>query len=179
MARTDIAGTDIAGTDAAGTDAAGTETPADQLRRLVRIVRERTGVDLPAAATPASAFTVQQGLPDRLVCGRVILVGDAAHLISPIGGQGMNLGWLDSLALASTLERALGRPAAAATLLDRYDRRRRRTARLALRQAGFNMAMGRPVHGVRLRLRNGAVRMLALPPASSLLARAFTMRWLQ
>jgi len=59
-----------------------------------------------------------------------------------------------------------------------YDRRRRRSARMAARQAGFNMAMGRPARGLRLRLRNGAVRLLAQPPLNGLLARAFTMRWL-
>ena len=40
------------------------------------------------------------------------------------------------------------------------------------------MAMGAPATGVRLRLRNGAVRVLAVPPLRGLLARAFTMRWL-
>ena len=40
------------------------------------------------------------------------------------------------------------------------------------------MAMGAPASGVRLRLRNGAVRVLAVPPFRGLLARAFTMRWL-
>ena len=49
---------------------------------------------------------------------------------------------------------------------------------MAMRQAGFNMAMGRPIDGVPLRARNSVVRMLALPPANGVVARAFTMRWL-
>ncbi|HSP51882.1 MAG TPA: FAD-dependent monooxygenase, partial [Cryobacterium sp.] len=145
---------------------------------LAALIRARTGTHLPATTAAASAFSVQQRLATSLVAGRVVLIGDAAHQISPIGGQGMNLGWLDALQLAPALERALREPDAAASVLGDYDRRRRRSARMAARQAGFNMAMGSPVDGLRLRARNGLVRTLAVPPASAVLARAFTMRWL-
>ena len=145
---------------------------------LAVLIRARTGTCLPQTTAVASAFSVQQRLATRLVAGRVVLIGDAAHQISPIGGQGMNLGWLDALQLAPALTRALRQPDAAADLLGDYDRRRRRSARMAARQAGFNMAMGSPVDGLRLRVRNGLVRTLAVPPASAVLARAFTMRWL-
>jgi len=145
---------------------------------LATLVRDRTGIELPPTDAAASAFAVQQRLARRLVAGRIVLVGDAAHQISPIGGQGMNHGWLDALQLAPALERAIRDPAAAASVLAGYDRRRRRSARMAARQAGFNMAMGRPAKGMRLRARNGLVRALAVPPASAILARAFTMRWL-
>ncbi len=131
----------------------------------------------PSADQP-SAFAVRQRLAGSMSVGRVAVVGDAAHEISPIGGQGMNLGWLDCLALAPALERALAEPGAAASVLADFDRRRRRAARTAVRQAGFNMAMGRPAEGARLRIRNALVRVLAVPPASGILARAFTMRWL-
>jgi 2-polyprenyl-6-methoxyphenol hydroxylase-like FAD-dependent oxidoreductase/2-polyprenyl-3-methyl-5-hydroxy-6-metoxy-1,4-benzoquinol methylase len=145
---------------------------------LAALIRARTGTHLPPTTATASAFSVQQRLATSLVAGRVVLIGDAAHQISPIGGQGMNLGWLDALQLAPALERALRDPDAAASVLGDYDRRRRRSARMAARQAGFNMAMGGPVQGLRLRARNGLVRTLAVPPANAVLARAFTMRWL-
>jgi 2-polyprenyl-6-methoxyphenol hydroxylase-like FAD-dependent oxidoreductase len=145
---------------------------------LAILVRARTGIELPPTDAAASAFAVQQRLARRLVDGRIVLIGDAAHQISPIGGQGMNLGWLDAARLAPALERAIREPAAAAAVLAGYDRHRRRSARMAARQASFNMAMGRPATGLRLRARNGLVRALAVPPASALLARAFTMRWL-
>ncbi|WP_241976638.1 MULTISPECIES: FAD-dependent monooxygenase [unclassified Cryobacterium] len=145
---------------------------------LAALIRARTGTQLPPTTAAASAFSVQQRLATSLVAGRVVLIGDAAHQISPIGGQGMNLGWLDALQLAPALERALRDPEAASGVLGDYDRRRRRSARMAARQADFNMAMGGPVQGLRLRARNGLVRALAAPPASAVLARAFTMRWL-
>ena len=145
---------------------------------LAEIVRWRTGVVVGEPLGPASAFGVQQHLAARLVAGRVALVGDAAHEISPIGGQGMNLGWLDAVQLAPALTSAIRATNAAPRALEAYNRRRRRTARTAAVQAGFNMAMGRPMTGVRLATRNALVRSLALPPASAVVARAFTMRWL-
>nr|WP_241976384.1 NAD(P)/FAD-dependent oxidoreductase [Cryobacterium algoricola] len=152
--------------------------PDASSRDLAAIVQSRTGVVLPSSGAAVSAFAVQQRLAERLVSGRIVLVGDAAHQISPIGGQGMNLGWLDGLQLAPALARAIAEPDAAASVLEDYDRRRRRSARMAARQAGFNMMMGRPATGLRLRLRNGLARTLAVPPASGVLASAFTMRWL-
>jgi 2-polyprenyl-6-methoxyphenol hydroxylase-like FAD-dependent oxidoreductase len=147
-------------------------------RDLAGVIRSRTRVDLPTSSDAPSPFAVQQRLADRFVARRLVLIGDAAHEISPIGGQGMNLGWLDAVALVPALEQALREPEAAAPVLARFDRRRRRAARMAARQAGFNMAMGRPAAGARLAVRNGLVRVLALPPARAVLARAFTMRWL-
>ncbi|MEO6310166.1 MAG: NAD(P)/FAD-dependent oxidoreductase, partial [Leifsonia sp.] len=181
---------------------------------LAATIRRRTTVNLTDAVAPPSAFAVQQRLAERMVVGRIVLLGDAAHEISPIGGQGMNLGWLDAMALAPALERAVAVDRAArgdsgsgngdgdddgsddgsgnrgngsvsadsrrdvTAALAAYDQRRRSAARMAVRQAGFNMAMGRPYEGVRLHARNALVRLLAVPPTNQVLARAFTMRWL-
>ena len=159
------------------TDRLATEADSAELAALIR---HRTGVCVAAPLGPASAFEAQQHLAARLHSqrGRIVLVGDAAHQISPIGGQGMNLGWLDAIALAPALQRALLDPASATAALADYDRVRRRAARRAVLQAGFNMEMGRSARGLRLGARNTLVRALTLPPANELVARAFTMRWL-
>ncbi|WP_313817632.1 NAD(P)/FAD-dependent oxidoreductase [Citricoccus sp.] len=57
----------------------------------------------PATATMVRSFSVYRQLARRMVAGRTVLIGDAAHAISPIGGQGMTLGWLDALALSPVL----------------------------------------------------------------------------
>jgi 2-polyprenyl-6-methoxyphenol hydroxylase-like FAD-dependent oxidoreductase len=143
---------------------------------LATIVTARTGasIDL-ASATEPSAFTARQHLADRFASGRIALAGDAAHEVSPIGGQGMNLGWLDVVHLDTDLARALadGAPEHPFT---RYARDRRKAALRATRQAAFNMTMGAPAAGFRLGARNRLVRVLAVWPLRSVLASAFTMR---
>ena len=68
---------------------------------LVETIRRRAGIDVdPASNSMLSRFGVRTRLVRRMVTGRTVLIGDAAHEISPIGGQGMNLGWLDAAALA-------------------------------------------------------------------------------
>lgn len=60
-----------------------------------------------------SRFQVHHKLADRLHDGPFLLVGDAGHVHSPAGGQGMNLGLRDAEALSRALEEALrtGSPA--------------------------------------------------------------------
>lgn len=61
---------------------------------------------------------------ERYVQGRVVLVGDAAHLFSPTGGFGMNTGVSDAIDLAWKLEASL-HGWAGPRLLGSYDRERR------------------------------------------------------
>ncbi|MBX3606977.1 MAG: FAD-dependent monooxygenase [Piscinibacter sp.] len=73
----------------------------------------------------SSRFRLHHRVADSYRAGRVLLAGDAAHVHSPAGGQGMNVGILDALALATALQRAL---AGDADALDAYGAARRPVA---------------------------------------------------
>ncbi|MFB9994433.1 FAD-dependent oxidoreductase [Deinococcus oregonensis] len=141
---------------------------------LTDTVLKRSGLYLPPGeCSMLSAFEVRHHLAAQMVRGRLILIGDAAHEVSPIGGQGMNLGWLDAAALADVL----GTGAEISGLVA-FERRRRQSARIATRQAEINMFFGRPAGEIPQRRRERLVRGLLTSGAQPLLAKAFTMRWL-
>ncbi len=70
-----------------------------------------------------SRFRIHHRVADTYRAGRLLLSGDAAHVHSPAGGQGMNLGIQDAVALADALARVLaGEPD---SVLDDYSAERR------------------------------------------------------
>ncbi|CAG4918775.1 2-octaprenylphenol hydroxylase [Paraburkholderia saeva] len=76
--------------------------------------------------TPAQGFPLALQTVDRLIAPRVALVGDAAHLIHPLAGQGMNLGLRDVDALADVIaKKEAFRDLGDTVLLRRYERARR------------------------------------------------------
>jgi 2-polyprenyl-6-methoxyphenol hydroxylase-like FAD-dependent oxidoreductase len=75
----------------------------------------------------SSRFRVHHRLADHYRAGRLFLAGDAAHVHSPAGGQGMNTGIQDAVALAARLAAVL-QDGAADTELDEYEAERRPVA---------------------------------------------------
>ncbi|MEU7970874.1 FAD-dependent oxidoreductase [Micromonospora sp. NPDC049089] len=110
-----------------------------------------------------SRFRVHHRIADTFRVGPVLLAGDAGHVHSPAGGQGMNLGICDAVALGTAVADVLdGGPE---TLLDDYTARQRPMAEDVLsfaagltRMAGVSPAR-RPARDVLLRLLG------AVPPA--------------
>ena len=154
-------------------------TPAEtaDAHRLVGLVQQRTGI-LPEVETNTmvSAFSVRSTLARRTVAGRVLLIGDAAHEISPIGGQGMNLGWLAAHALSPLIHRGVAGESVEGQLKE-FDAGRRRAAVIARRQSEVNMMLGRPLPAPFLQLRNLAIGAAASVPAiNKWTARRFTMQ---
>lgn len=102
-------------------------------------------------------FRVSHRLAAAYRVGRVFLLGDAAHVHSPAGGQGMNLGIRDALVLADLI--------ASGADLDDYERRRRPLAQRVI-SATDRMTRAATVRGGPQRLaRNALVGGLTSIPA--------------
>lgn len=79
------------------------------------------------ASSQRAAFTLQRRHALQYVQSRIALVGDAAHTVHPLAGQGVNLGLLDAAALSEVLLEAFasGRDCGDYTILRRYERWRK------------------------------------------------------
>jgi 2-polyprenyl-6-methoxyphenol hydroxylase-like FAD-dependent oxidoreductase len=70
----------------------------------------------------AAGFALRRMHADRLVSARLALIGDAAHNVHPLAGQGLNLGFGDAQSLAGILaERGMANDCGSASLLRRYE----------------------------------------------------------
>jgi 2-polyprenyl-6-methoxyphenol hydroxylase-like FAD-dependent oxidoreductase len=121
-----------------------------------------------------SSFGVQKLVAQPMVKHRIILAGDAAHVVSPIGGQGMNLGWLGVWDLAQSLNQILAKGEKANNILKKFGKRRQKAARNAIRRGEMNMRLGRQSNFPAFR--NSIVWLMINSPLSQLMAKLFTMR---
>ena len=76
---------------------------------------------------PRFVYPLSLSLAERLYAPRIALIGDAAHGVHPVAGQGLNMGLKDAAALAEVLTDAarLGEDIGSETVLERYARWRR------------------------------------------------------
>jgi 2-octaprenyl-6-methoxyphenol hydroxylase len=101
---------------------------ADEASFLAELAK-RFGTKLGAIvlAGPRQSFPLDFQVARRFVAERLALVGDAAHAVHPLAGQGLNIGFRDVAALTEIVVEGarLGLDIGASGLLERYERWRR------------------------------------------------------
>ena len=140
-------------------DLAAVQAPEAIHRRVVATVGKR-----PYEVVWKSVYTYQQRALERFTHGRVLFLGDAAHLMSPFGGRGLNSGIQDAWNVVWKL--ALVRAGLApGALLETYDDERQPAAEENLRLTADTMRFLVPKRGP-ARWRRDAILRLSLPFAA-------------
>jgi len=117
----------------------GTDDPAGYLEQQVSCLAHVELRTRPLSGP--TRFRPERLLVQAFVSGRVLLAGDAAHVMSPIGGQGMNTGFGDASRLAPLLA-GVYRGRLPAGCFGLYARERRRVFRVACRRNASGMWLG-------------------------------------
>lgn len=126
------------------------DRPPMTLAELEASVKRVLGVDLPLRpASPDEPLDLRRfcGINSRIAsryqAGRVLLVGDAAHVHSPMGGPGLNLGLQDAVNLGWKLAAVLHERVDPA-LLSTYEAERRPAAERVIMHSRAQLALVRP-----------------------------------
>ena len=125
-------------------------TLRDLSEGLIAVYGTDYGIHSPTWITRFTDMTRQAAAYRK---GRVLLAGDAAHVHSPVGGQGLNTGVQDAVNLGWKLAQVVNRTSPE-SLLDTYHAERHPIAARVLRNTMAQVALGRPdertkaLHGI-------------------------------
>ena len=123
-----------------------------------------------------SSFGVQHLMAQTFHKNRVLLAGDAAHVVSPIGGQGMNLGWLGAEKCLVAITNALDHPDKSQLYFETFTSDQKKIVVQTAKRAEMNMHLGRSETSNMFY--KGLIYAMIKTPLSALLAKIFTMRGL-
>jgi 2-polyprenyl-6-methoxyphenol hydroxylase-like FAD-dependent oxidoreductase len=146
-------------------------------KMLKTLVHDRIGHFLEGCENyMMSSFGVQHHLTEKLYSGRSLLAGDAAHVVSPIGGQGMNLGWIGARHCAKAITKTIESNDQKNIHFEQYSAMHRKISKQVARRAELNMFLGRKETSNQIF--KMLVYLLINTRLSHLLAKLFTMRGL-
>ena len=153
----------------AGTAKSGTLRPDPTLAEVQKVLDER-GPGGITASDPfwLASFRINERKVADYRAGRVFLAGDAAHVHSPAGGQGMNTGMQDACNLAWKIALVHHGLAAPEPLLDSYSTERSAVGRQVLKDAGRLTTLAIMKGGIPQAIRNHVASLVfgLRPPAS-------------
>ena len=126
------------------------DEPPVSVPEIEASVKRVLGADVPLRPlSPAAPLDLRRfyGINSRIASqyrsGRVFLIGDAAHVHSPLGGPGLNLGLQDAVNLGWKLAAVIAGGAEPA-LLDTYEAERRAAAKRVIMHSRAQLALSRP-----------------------------------
>jgi len=140
-------------------------------------VLKRSGINIKSSKKISeSPFGVQHYLCECYYNDKIIFSGDSAHVMSPIGGQGMNTGFADADLSSSIIDILINKKQNDGKyLLKKYEQYRKKAAKIATKRAWLSMRVGTVKGAVLSLLRNVFVYILIallkekIPPYFSML----------
>jgi 2-polyprenyl-6-methoxyphenol hydroxylase-like FAD-dependent oxidoreductase len=145
------------------------------LLALTELIHERTGVSPDVTRNIMfSRFSLYRYQANTLVSGRTVLLGDAAHVMSPIGGQGMNVGWLNAWNLVDFITANRGRSNGVAIAFEKYNTSALRSFNKYADRADFNTKIGLPNRN--MKFISLFIKVVLRWPMSKFIGLRFTMR---
>lgn len=136
-------------------------TTPDKIRELVRPFRARLDDQ---DVRRAAVYVAHQRVAETYRAGRAFLVGDAAHLMPPFAGQGLNAGVRDASNIAWKIIEAI-KGGASDQLLDTYHSERRTHGAKMVKVSQRIGAVVMATHPVATRVRDKVVQLLRKAPA--------------
>jgi len=150
---------------------------ADPTLEEMQGIMDRRGPGGVKASSPVwlASFRINERKVHDYRVGRVFLAGDAAHIHSPAGGQGMNTGMQDACNLAWKLALVHRMGCAESPLLDSYSQERSEVGEQVLKGAGRITMVGTMKGDVKQAIRNHIAGMVfGLNPVRKAMANAMT-----
>ena len=131
----------------------------DEGTSLLDTVRNLSGHELLSSRRFfLGSFQPKRLLARRFFRGRCVLCGDAAHVMSPIGGQGLNTGFAGAELLGEIFPGVLSGRSRAATEFHLYEKVRRKAFRVAAARAARGMWLGTRTGAFGSRFRKAVIR---------------------
>jgi 2-polyprenyl-6-methoxyphenol hydroxylase-like FAD-dependent oxidoreductase len=147
-----------------------------EISLLVKNIQRQTGYNLEGSSCfSESVFSTRRFVCNSYHSNRVALCGDAAHVMSPVGGQGMNTGFADAEFLADALSRHFSKGEDYRELFEEYGNFRRAAFKIAANRAERGMWMGTRRGRLASALRYLLVKTLLSPIFSKSLPAYFAM----
>ena len=148
------------------------------VQKLIDKIFSRSGFKLnESECTMHSNFRIHEYATSKIFDGNIILLGDASHIFSPIGGQAMSLHWVHALKLGELISQKVHDKISDASFksaLEAYSNEVKSNAKKFTARAAFNTKMGLP--GKNKYVLKLLVTLWAKTPLKNVLAKRFAMR---